>query len=710
MFELAKPGLRKSDAAILRIELLGSMSAHMLDGSPITPTGAKTRGLLAILALSDRRAVTRRSLANLLWSRRSDEQARASLRQEIHRLAEALSPLGTDIVDVQRHTLALKPVLTTVDAERYLNATASGILKLPETDAVLLADLDAVDPALDEWLHAQRQRLRQHLIATLEQALLSLPEPEQKMTAAARLLSLDRLNENAWKAQLREFVRKNDTGAGLFTAEQCLAVFQETLGAEPGPSTMAVISELRVRHKGGKTASEGMGASPGNDATSFSDAAVSGPPGSLASEQSERHSSLYGHIASVGFLHGTGGPGLTLRPRDTETLFDFLTTELAQFGFLSVFPPETVAQEAGKSSQARNTPVSDYLVETKLQSDTTLPGASSAGSHRNAARLTVRVTDRRRGNVIIWGDRFHITPETVDDTAALLTTEIAWRIAITEARNMAGRPAEDLLPAEAALRAFALISRNEPAAYPQVQVLLQRALQREQDQPFLLLVSAIFRLVRSFEQWTAGACREDIQVATELTRRLVQVMPDSITSRLLLARLLLNNPAEQKYGLSLLSELRASSPPGSVIATVSAYASLISGDQEAGCSALDLFAKSHPTHPLVDLFDVDFVLMLLLTGQAAAAARRARTSLSTAPTRVAMLVLHLAALQQLQRDGAADTSGERADVREQLARLAPSLPVAAVMEQYGHFPERQRRILSGLLSEAGLPETAPDIP
>ncbi|WP_173576920.1 AfsR/SARP family transcriptional regulator [Acetobacter fallax] len=683
------------------------MSVQMLDGSLITPTGAKTRGLLAILALSDRRAVTRRSLAHLLWSRRSDEQARASLRQEIHRLSDVLSPLGTDILDVQRHTLALKPILTAVDAERYLNATASGILKLPGTDAALLTDLDSVDPALDEWLAAQRNRLQQHLIATLEQALLSLSETEQKMIAASRLLHLDRLNENAWKVQLRELARRNDTRAGLFSAEQCLAAFRETLDAEPGPSTMAVISELRAQHVNGKGALERGTTPPDAGRPELSDLAIHLPSGQSSADHFEHHGVLSGHIASVGFLQMMAGPRLPISAGQVETLFDLLAAELVQFGFLSIFPPCNISSDKEKGTRSENLPQPDYLVETKFQACTILPGTFSAETHDNAARLTIRVTDQRRGNVIIWADRFHITPETIDDIAALLTTEIAWRIAVTEARNAAGRSAEDLLPVEAGLRALALVSRNDPGSYLQVQMLLERALQREPDHPFLLLVSAIFRLVRSFEQWSVVKYKEDIDAATDAARHLVRVMPESITGRLILTRLLLNNPIDQTYGCSLLEELKSVTPSGGVIATIDAYSSLANGDAAAAYDAVELFMKSHPTHPFMDLFDVDFVLLLLLTGRTSDAVRRAKTSLSTAPTRIAMLVLCLAALDQLQREGAADTQGERDVLKDYLARLAPCLSVNMVMAHYSHFPASQRIILTKLLISAGIPETAP---
>ncbi len=61
------------------------MGAETSGGLSVLPVGGKTRGLLAILALSDRKPVMRKTIADLLWSNRADELARASLRQEIHR-------------------------------------------------------------------------------------------------------------------------------------------------------------------------------------------------------------------------------------------------------------------------------------------------------------------------------------------------------------------------------------------------------------------------------------------------------------------------------------------------------------------------------------------------------------------------------------------------------------------------------------------------
>ena len=98
--------LPATDPVLVRVRLIGQMEAWTLTSESILPTGRKTRALLAILALSSPRPALRGRLAELLWSRRPEEQARASLRQEIHRLLEALAPVGAQILSINRDHLA----------------------------------------------------------------------------------------------------------------------------------------------------------------------------------------------------------------------------------------------------------------------------------------------------------------------------------------------------------------------------------------------------------------------------------------------------------------------------------------------------------------------------------------------------------------------------------------------------------------------------
>src|SRR5579863_2284812 len=110
-----------SDPVMVRLRLIGQMEAWTLTSESILPTGRKTRALLAVLALSSPRPALRGRLAELLWSRRPEEQARASLRQEIHRLLETLAPAG-EVLSITRDHLSLRTGAVWADVHEIMRA------------------------------------------------------------------------------------------------------------------------------------------------------------------------------------------------------------------------------------------------------------------------------------------------------------------------------------------------------------------------------------------------------------------------------------------------------------------------------------------------------------------------------------------------------------------------------------------------------------
>ncbi|MDQ2802670.1 MAG: hypothetical protein M3Y41_08290 [Pseudomonadota bacterium] len=138
---------------VLRLRLIGQMEAWTLTSESVLPAGRKTRALLSVIALSAPRPALRGRLAELLWSRRPEEQARASLRQEIHRLLEILSPAGQDVLQVTRDHLSLRPGAVWIDVEEVMRATVDQPASLALLDGDLLEDLDGVDPRLRHLAH-----------------------------------------------------------------------------------------------------------------------------------------------------------------------------------------------------------------------------------------------------------------------------------------------------------------------------------------------------------------------------------------------------------------------------------------------------------------------------------------------------------------------------------------------------------------------------
>ena len=62
-----------------------------------------------MLTLTAPRPVQRSQITALLWSRRENEQARASLRQSVHELQETLRTAWSHIVMAERHSLSAGP-------------------------------------------------------------------------------------------------------------------------------------------------------------------------------------------------------------------------------------------------------------------------------------------------------------------------------------------------------------------------------------------------------------------------------------------------------------------------------------------------------------------------------------------------------------------------------------------------------------------------
>lgn len=237
------PSIGKQIAVHLR--LIGQMEARTVTGEDVLPTSKKTRALLAVVALSAPRPALRGRLAELLWSRRPDKQARSALRQEIHRLLEALAPAKGEILLVTRDNLTLRPGAVWVDVEEVKRATTEYPASLSLLDGDLLEDLDGVDPSFDAWLTAERERLRDRACNVAEALLREQLEPESAMRAAQQLLQIDRAHEGAWRALMRAHAARGERGMAIQAYDRCRAVLADLLDIAPSQATQKLLTEIR---------------------------------------------------------------------------------------------------------------------------------------------------------------------------------------------------------------------------------------------------------------------------------------------------------------------------------------------------------------------------------------------------------------------------------------------------------------------------------
>ena len=178
-------------------------------------------------------------------SRRLEEQARASLRQEIHRLLEALQPVGADVLRVTRDHLAIRSDLVWIDVNEVLNASVANPSALSMMTAELLEDFDDVDPALDQWLLTERARLRDHARGVAEVLLKQQTSPDGVIQSAQQLLGIDRAHEGGWRALIRAHAERGERGLAIQAFERCRVALAERLDAAPSQETQRLVTEVR---------------------------------------------------------------------------------------------------------------------------------------------------------------------------------------------------------------------------------------------------------------------------------------------------------------------------------------------------------------------------------------------------------------------------------------------------------------------------------
>ena len=138
---------------LIDLKLIGRLEACTPDNQNILPSLRKATAIFVILVMTEGHSVSRRFLAGLLWSRNDPGQALARLRDALHSLRHSIrNVLGdTDLVRLVGDRVMLRPGAVRVDALQAAAALGAGDVA---------ADLDGLDPALDEWLMGIRSRFR----------------------------------------------------------------------------------------------------------------------------------------------------------------------------------------------------------------------------------------------------------------------------------------------------------------------------------------------------------------------------------------------------------------------------------------------------------------------------------------------------------------------------------------------------------------------
>ncbi len=258
-----------------QVLLLGPPEVRVAAQALAFPT-RKTLALLTYLVLADG-PQPREHLAALLWPDASPARSRASLRNTLAHLQTALgrrpSPATPHYLAVTHSTVGLnaeagleldlrvvEQAYTLARAERSRRAQAGGPADQRRLQAAVatyrgdfLTGFSLGDaPAFDDWVGVQREVWRRRLGLILDRlSEIQFASGAYAATAetAAIWISVDALNEVAYRRKMRAHFGAGERGQALETYAACHALLAAELNAEPDPATERLATRIRTQQR-----------------------------------------------------------------------------------------------------------------------------------------------------------------------------------------------------------------------------------------------------------------------------------------------------------------------------------------------------------------------------------------------------------------------------------------------------------------------------
>jgi DNA-binding SARP family transcriptional activator/TolB-like protein len=678
-----------NDPVLVRLRLIGQMEAWTLTSESVLPTGRKTRALLAILALSAPRSVLRGKLAEMLWSRRPEEQARASLRQEIHRLQEALEPIGGQIMAISRDHLSLRPGTVWVDVEEVLRASTAKPAALSLLDGELLEDLDGVDPSFDAWLAGERERLRDRARQLAENMLREKTDPIDIIPAAQQLLAIDKAHEGAWRALMRAYAQRGERGMAIQAFERCRTVLADMLDAQPSEETQRLLNEIRAA---GPVAAP-VRPEPRPEPREMR-AEPRPPLREVREMRTEARPAMPRGGARVGVLP-LQMVGTTEEEAHLSTgLADEITSALARFRWMFLVSSASLARFAAGSRD-------EVAIRRNFSIDFLLDGTIQRTGTR--LRIALRLLDLRAGNQMVWARRFDRESDDLltlqDDVAAEVVAQIDPEILLIEAQRAASRPPQDPTAYDLVLRAIPLITRLEKPLFMQAGELLRQAVMQEPEYAAAHAWFAFWQMFLVGQGW-ADNPPDVMAEAGRLAERAIMLDPQDAKALTIAGHVRAFLHHKMREALTLHDRALTLNPNLAMAWALSAMTFTYLGDLEEAERRAARYKRLSPLDPQAFFYDTISIYIALLKHdyQQAASIGRAVTEMN--PSFSSSLKPYLAALGHL---GMIDECGP---VLERLLDIQPDFTIAGFMATSPFDREEHLANVVAGLRAAGVPEQA----
>ena len=645
-------------------------------GRSYLPRTRKTRALLAILALASPKPVLRLRLAALLWSRRENEQSRASLRQSVHELQDTLSPAWSHVFHTDRHHLVLRGDACDIDA---LAQPLQPSQTLKRFETVLLEDLDGLDPAFDQWLDEERARFARVGRTIGENLLAQCQDPASAIDAAEQLLGVDRLHEGAWRSIMRSHAERGDPAAAVAAYDRCRSVLAEISDIRPSLETEDLMGLIR-----GQSGPVWPPAAP-PEASRM----VASPQAAFTPERGKPRrdrSTLRLRVAPMRMLSVELDDGLAIG------LADEISTGLSRFRWISCVPASLWPTAAGGDA-------ADGPAATEQEADLLLEGTIQRAGQR--IRVVVRLLDLRAGGEMVWSGRFDRAMTDAltlqDDVGAAIVAQVDPELMQHEGRRNASMQSIDRTAQDLLLQALPAIYRMEKNSFMDARRLLELSLRADPGSSVAHGWLAYWNLLYVGQGWAADPVACSMEAARLAERAVTLDLGDA--RALTLAGHVRGFLGKHPEEASALHERAIALNQNLALAwCFSGLAHSYLGRHEEALRRIQTAIRLSPSDPHVFFFDMALIMPMMMNGDFANAVEAGRRAVEFNPLFSSAYKGYVAALGLMGRGDEAHAAIDR------LLALEPGFCIEdAVSRSPLTRPEDIARYAEGL-RRAGLPQ------
>ena len=232
-----------------RLRTFGGLSVVSNSEPSVALNGQrKALALLALLAVSGDRGLSRDTIFGLLWPESDMDQAQNALSQLLFRVRRELGP---DAV-VGTRELRLNPTAISCDRVEFAQAIANGRL----VSAVELRDGPFLDgfyirdaPDFERWCSDERRRLDDDFVDALETLAAAATAARDHQVAARwwrRRLDADRLNARAARGYAESLIAAGDRESARRFAATYAALIRGELGTEPDAELTRLLERAEI--------------------------------------------------------------------------------------------------------------------------------------------------------------------------------------------------------------------------------------------------------------------------------------------------------------------------------------------------------------------------------------------------------------------------------------------------------------------------------